>query len=290
MRIVGVDVGGFGRLRGLSLEFSPGFNLIVGPNEEGKSTLLEAMQGLLFGLAEEGGTTGGETPSALANHFRPWFAGQFGGALRVALANGDQFQIVRDFERGIGRIYREPGAVDVTVSYSQPRSAGHSFADVHLNLTRAVFRASAWIDQADIQLGGDDVASIKGKLERLADSAGIEATASEALDRLEGLLRARIAPRGYPPVRGPLLQTRDDVERLGSDLSESRRVYGGLDAAAVEERTLATHLAALTEQLARLEAQHAWRELTDLEDRILRWNEIEGALGATRARLARFFP
>ena len=44
-----VELESFGRFRGQTVEFRRGMNLVIGPNEAGKSTLAEAVPAVLFG-------------------------------------------------------------------------------------------------------------------------------------------------------------------------------------------------------------------------------------------------
>src|SRR5919109_3563862 len=50
MRLTRIEIGGFGSLHDLDLRFGPAMNLVVGPNEAGKSTLQEAIVTGLYGL------------------------------------------------------------------------------------------------------------------------------------------------------------------------------------------------------------------------------------------------
>ncbi|WP_326522528.1 ATP-binding protein [Archangium lipolyticum] len=67
LRIDLVRVHGFGHFSDYALELKPGLNLLYGPNEAGKSTLLAFIRGVLFGFEKRGpryepeaGTFGGE--------------------------------------------------------------------------------------------------------------------------------------------------------------------------------------------------------------------------------------
>jgi len=64
LRIDVVRVHGFGHFADYALELRPGLNLLYGPNEAGKSTLLAFLRGMLFGFDKqyepETGTWGGE--------------------------------------------------------------------------------------------------------------------------------------------------------------------------------------------------------------------------------------
>ena len=43
MRLTRIEIEGFGSLQDMELRFAPAMNLVVGPNEAGKSTLQEAI-------------------------------------------------------------------------------------------------------------------------------------------------------------------------------------------------------------------------------------------------------
>ena len=51
MRLTRIEIEGFGALQGMELHFGPTMNLVVGPNEAGKSTLQEAIVTGLYGLS-----------------------------------------------------------------------------------------------------------------------------------------------------------------------------------------------------------------------------------------------
>jgi len=44
-----IELESFGRFRGQTVEFRRGLNLVIGPNEAGKSTIAEAVPAVLFG-------------------------------------------------------------------------------------------------------------------------------------------------------------------------------------------------------------------------------------------------
>ena len=50
MKLESLEIDRFGVFSGTKLQFAPGFQLIYGPNEAGKSTLLQLIRELLFGF------------------------------------------------------------------------------------------------------------------------------------------------------------------------------------------------------------------------------------------------
>ncbi len=283
MKIEWIDLGRFGRLTDRKIQFSPGLNVISGPNEAGKSTLLEAIIALLFGFSEDGNS---RIHNRLKERFSPWQGGPYRGALHVCLNNGEQYQIVRHFAEERTTIYRYPGATDVTRNYALGHHGWVDFADQHLGLSRSVFRASAWINQGDLHLGKDHVDALKSKLERLTGSAGTETSAQEALQRLGEWLRAKVNPGGHSAQTSPFVKAREDVARLNAELAEVRQVLSALETEAVEERRLTDQIATLDRALASLESTLAWRELRELEDKLRRLEDIDGAIAASDAQIA----
>jgi DNA repair exonuclease SbcCD ATPase subunit len=282
MRIERVELRGFGRLCNHAVDFHEGLNVVCGPNEAGKSTLLEAIQALLYGFSDAGNA---REHNRWKSQFRPWAGGHYGGTLHLQLARGEQYRIVRDFAREITTVYQYPGATDRTDLYAPGRHGWIGFADRHLGFPRAVFRASARIDQADLVLAKDDISALKIKLERLTDSAGVESSALEATQRLDTWLRDRVNPRGFLATTSPLRKARDDAAKLREELARSRGVLDSLDDIAVDERNLESELERLNDEIEALNTALARLEFGELEDRLRRHQAVDGKIEAVGSRL-----
>ncbi|HEY8883727.1 MAG TPA: ATP-binding protein, partial [Chloroflexota bacterium] len=182
MRIERVEVAGFGCLVDREFEFAPGLNVICGPNEAGKSTLLQAILALLYGFPGGRGHLAGLSPRDLC---LPWQGDRFSGNLVASLDDGQRFRLERDFKQERTKVYRQPGAEDVTNQFNPGRRGLVDFADQYLGLSTLVFQASALIRQEGLELEKGDVDALHSKLETLADSGGVEQSAQKALEKLE---------------------------------------------------------------------------------------------------------
>src|SRR5699024_4092532 len=91
MRIERLEIDGFGRFHDATWEFGEGLTVLLGANEAGKTTLLNALRALLFGF--EATRDGRTWYPALAG-------GRRGGRLRLRTARGETWTVERHGERG----------------------------------------------------------------------------------------------------------------------------------------------------------------------------------------------
>ncbi len=136
-----VTVRAFGRLpAGKSLELAPGLNLLLAPNEAGKTTFSELVAGLFYGFGKR---VGGVHPMT------PWAGGeqgvQVGGAAEYALADGRRFLLRRHLMRAGERL---------ELADDQGRAqdlAGGEPGRVHLGVERGVFLTVSRVQLDDLQ-------------------------------------------------------------------------------------------------------------------------------------------
>ena len=80
MNINHLRIDGFGAWTGLRLEgFEPGLNVVYGPNEAGKTTLLEFLRCMLYGFS----------PARRGRYLPPVSGGPAGGTLGLNTTHGD---------------------------------------------------------------------------------------------------------------------------------------------------------------------------------------------------------
>jgi len=91
MRIERIDLDGFGHFAGRSWELGDGLTVLLGENEAGKTTLLNAIRALLFGFES---TREGRT------WYPPLAGGRRGGSLTLLTAAGERWRVERHAERG----------------------------------------------------------------------------------------------------------------------------------------------------------------------------------------------
>src|SRR5262245_43996428 len=107
MRIKSIDIDGFGVWQRLALdEMSDQATVVYGPNEAGKTTLMQFVRAVLYGF----------TPERRKRYLPPLNGGQAGGRLKVANEFG-WFTIERRDEP----LAEDQGLVQITDDRGEPR-------------------------------------------------------------------------------------------------------------------------------------------------------------------------
>src|SRR3954451_2589491 len=111
MRIKRIEIDGFGVWKGLTLdELSDSATVIYGPNEAGKTTLMQFVRAVLYGL----------TPERRKRYLPPVHGGQPGGTMRVANEFGS-FELAR---RGdVNDLIDNPGLLEIIDDRGEKRDA-----------------------------------------------------------------------------------------------------------------------------------------------------------------------
>ena len=246
LRIEQLRVRGFGHFTDYALELGPGLNLLYGPNEAGKSTLLAFLRGMLFGFDKRGRTEPGAEAAT----------GAFGGELGLSSAVGPLR--VRRMANGRGR---------PTVAVLSPEGQvlpadrlGEALAHVSRELFCEVFAFSLDELSSFEKLAGEDGVS------RALFAAGLRG--ARRLPEVERHLEKRSGElfkvNGKNPALNQVLKQLEEVRARLDTLKDRPEKYR-------EERE---RLASLGQRRQELEAQ-----LETVSRELGRLTRLEGALG-----------
>jgi len=275
MTLLELRVAGFGRLHDLTVEFSPQLSVVCGPNESGKSTLVECIIRLLFGYP-------GAQYKKARDDFKPWFKNApYQATLAYRLDNQLELETQREFDDEVHtKTYERARRVDIhEYSGSRKASPGQEF----LKLSLPAFEAAAVIRATEFaqDVEADGRAQLAERLASLVGAAG-DAGAADAAARLKKF----IAELGGAPHAPKTLITqaradKDEAERRLAD-HDARRARA---AAAIERRTfLQSRIDDLEEAKRRLAADHAAARLRRIRECIAAGEAAESALEQARRR------
>ncbi len=209
---------GFGCLPdGFELSFpEEGLILILGDNEQGKSTLVN---GLLSGLY--GAPKGRNELSFFKDRVSPWDKPEQGGRLilEVLTESHEKRTIIRDFgaKGNALQVMDSYSRQDLTEQYRIDRKTYHVGENPEiLGLSRTVFEKSAFLSQnslQDFENTGDLVLAI----EKMVESGESGVTAQAALKRLQDAYHQR------NPLGGRPIQLSTILSRISSEIVDLER-------------------------------------------------------------------
>jgi DNA repair exonuclease SbcCD ATPase subunit len=261
VRIRSLHVHGFGRLTERAFEFGPGLNVVVGPNEAGKSTLAAALVASLYGLQR------GEK-----DRWRPWAANAaYASVLTYETSDGARWEVHRAFEhdtKGV-RVYDAAGR-DAATRIGEGRSLSPGAA--HLQISLDVFLQTACVRQSEVALERGSANEVSTALARALGGGPKEDAAIGALARLDAALKAHVGTE-RAHKNAPLKKLRElelQQRRAAEDARASLDVLGSLREKIAAERTKRDHDAAAVVELERrvqsLRAAHVRARLEALKD------------------------
>lgn len=263
MKIRAVEVDGFGVWSGLKLDnLSEGLSVFFGPNEAGKTTLMQFVRSVLYGFTSQRG-----------RYLPPLRGGRPGGSLHVAGPNGS-FQVSRHQDQ------EDPeGDDEISLSASDGTRQGSHLLKVLLsNVDEAIFNNVFALGLHELQelgtLNDTEAASLLFSL-----SAGLDRVALvDVVRELEGSRNRLLSADGRPCQVTHLLAERNKLRSELEQLDELSRRYVRLIA---ERDQLDRETVRLEEESNQIHSQARVIELAvALEDRWLRRKELGEQLHA----------
>jgi DNA repair protein SbcC/Rad50 len=282
MRIERVVARAFGPLLNEVLELGPGMSVVAGPNESGKSTWHAALRLAITGV-RRGKGPGTLAERQLAERHRPWdLPDRWEVEARLGLDDGRTIDISQDLA---GKVACR--AVDVALGrdVSDEIMDGTPDASRWLGLDRDSFAATISVGQSQIMAVADAAEGLQDQMQRAAATRGSDATAAEAISRLEEFRRDAVGADTVA-AKGPLRTAKNRVATAESSLAEARLQHADyLERSSVVEE-LELRAAEAGQRLAGAEAAHARMLATEASARATRAQELTARYPSQPSSLA----
>lgn len=170
------NIGKFGKLENQKYQFAPQINVIYGANESGKSTLMQFLKAMLFGLEK----TRVRKTLDTYNRYEPWDTPAYFYGSMMFETGQQQFLLERDF------YYKEKRARLVNIRDGEELSVEYGDLDMLLgNVSAAAYENTCCIGQEQLLPGRELGVLLEDERSNLAQTGSGDFQLSKALQELE---------------------------------------------------------------------------------------------------------
>ncbi len=216
MRINNLRINSFGKLNNRDLEFGK-FNLIYGDNEAGKSTLLNYIMHMFYGM--------NKSKSLKSNsdydRFCPWNSNDFSGQINYDLDDGSNYRVYRDFGKKETYIY-DKNNTEISNLFSVDKKCGNQFLLDQIKLDKNLLEKTFVINQNSLKVLKNDRDELIQKISNLIES-GSEEISYEKLQKKLGHLQLENVGSDRSSDR-PYNIAREKFEKNGSEINYLKNV------------------------------------------------------------------
>lgn len=210
----------FGKLKDMKIELNEGINVIYGHNEAGKTTLINLINALLFGMCSN--ETKNKTYLPQYYKYIPWDAMSYGGHITFQ-ANGHEIRLRRELlkEKEEVQVFDLTSSKDITESMPYNKTTRQKDAAKHFfSLNKELFENTVFLTQGSLKFSGNTAKNVR---ECIA-SATTSLSANMSYISAMGILRKQSDEIGTVGRKASRLgKAAERVKRLSAELEEAKR-------------------------------------------------------------------
>ncbi len=213
MRIKRVNIAAFGGLKNKIIDFSDGFNVIYGDNENGKTTVMSFIKMMFYG----GGRGSAQIAKNIRKKYSPWDGSAMAGSIEFEL-NGKNYRLEREFRSSDSTDKVALCDLDLGTREAVSSDIGVKL----LGLTSAAFERSVFIGQ--IGFPEKDAAAegeINSKLSNIITTGDESVSFNTVSARLEKAKTALMSKSGRA---GEYDKNKKRIEELNKKAEQSEKI------------------------------------------------------------------
>jgi DNA repair exonuclease SbcCD ATPase subunit len=285
MKIRTLQARSFGKFRDFSLELKDGFNLIFGPNEAGKSTLLTFIEFMLFGSKKDGHNR--KYYLDAHENYQPWHSNNYEGSLQFVLNNSSVlYEVYRDFHKDNDKVTLHDANTgkDLSNNFSRDKRDELLFVKELVGLTRPIFLNTIMVPQLALKDGiavDDGNKELSTEIIRAISGASNDTGAENAMEFLEKSLTDEIGKTDRGKRSGELIK---QIETLQEEKQRAEQHRKELQEMKLNAKNIEKRLKTLEKVKADLEQKQAVVRKQELESIIQNANTLKKGILEARSR------
>ena len=179
MKIKNIKINKYGNLENKEIKLEKNINIIYGKNESGKSTLLNYIKNIFYGISKN---KNGRDISDY-DKYKPWGKEDFSGKLKYELDNGKEFEIFRDFNKKKPKIFNGE-LEDISKEFDIVKKEGIPFFYEQTNVDETMFTSTVLSMQQEVKLDSYNQSVLVQKLANLAGTGDDNLSYAKVIEKL----------------------------------------------------------------------------------------------------------
>lgn len=187
MKIKNIKVNAYGNIENKDINLEEGINIIHGANESGKSTLLNYIISIFYGISKN------KDGKALSDYekYKPWNSNEFSGRISYKLENGEEYEIFRDFNKKNPKIYNDK-LEDISDRFETEKKDGSKFFIEQMGIDKQMYLSTVVSTQEEVRLDEKNQNMLIQKIANLAGTGEDNVSYKKALIKLQEKIRDEI--------------------------------------------------------------------------------------------------
>lgn len=187
MKIKNIKVNAYGNIENKDINLEEGINIIHGANESGKSTLLNYIISIFYGISRN------KDGKVLSDYekYKPWNSNEFSGRIFYKLENGEKYEIFRDFNKKNPKIYNDK-LEDISDRFETDKKDGSKFFIEQMGIDKQMYLSTVVSTQEEVRLDEKNQNMLIQKIANLAGTGEDNVSYKKALIKLQEKIRDEI--------------------------------------------------------------------------------------------------
>lgn len=179
MKIKNIKINNYGTLKQIEINLENNINIIYGKNESGKSTLLNYLKNIFYGISKN---KNGKEISDYEKYL-PWVGEEFSGKIKYQLNNGNTFEIFRDFNKKNPIVFNQD-LEDISSDFKIDKKDGNQYFYEQTGIDEKTYISTIMSLQQEIVLNNQSQNILIQKLSNIMGTGEDKVSFQKAIDRL----------------------------------------------------------------------------------------------------------
>ena len=187
MKINKIKINSYGKIKNKEINLENHLNIIYGKNESGKSTILNFIINILYGISK---SKNGKEISDYEK-YKPWNSDEFSGKLTYELDNKNKYEIFREFNKKNPKIFNE-NMQEISNEFNIDKKNGNEFFYEQTNIDLNMYLSTYVSLQQEVKVGKNIQNLMIQKISNLLGTGEDNISYKKAVDNLNKMQLEKI--------------------------------------------------------------------------------------------------